>query len=1103
MKKCFTLLTLLLLVMAGTVKAQVAWDLVDDPLKEITPGQTVVIQEGTYASWSSNGYLNSEQDMSANDLIQTINTSAVWKFIEKGETDDGLPTYVLYNLGNEMYLKEDGYTKSKDEAFEMTALIGQATVLGEQHEDLKISRQAINAERQPNSDGVAFVFCSPTAYKYLSYIANPGFNGYYDTNAWFVYAVTEHEMSAREIFDAAFDKVFAVEVTVENYPVGTTPGCLPEATFEEFSSVYAEALAAQANPGMGDEELKALADKINAIYAKVNAERIQVTPGYYLLWNQRSHDAMADKNGKAGCNLAWIKPETFTSAHANTIWEVEEIDGKLYMKNFGTGRYMGVTAATSSQYPMVAEPTTSYTIPYAKGTFFNLVDANGNVTHNDAGGNVVLWNDKAAPGGLWEFERVGEDVISSLRAQVEQAQKNSKLAALLAEASNTQESYKYDTDCTMDDAYAKPGLVTAMTAANATEPTEGSEAALFDGNKTTYYHTLWSNTNPRDDYDWIQVDLGKEVQHLFIKMSQRHNNRNGNPSEISLVTSDDVAGTVWTDTLLTDTVIYQFATNFNGNTIDNTTAVKRVDLGKPVQHLRFVVKQTKANQNKGGLGPCWHLSELRFYEDNGDNPRYALIPQAVKDELERLIGVAEKEVEDGMATDETYDALRKAIDAFDEAYPDPSNLNSLLEEAAAQAESAIEGTEMGYFEEGAKAKLQALVTKVQAEIAEKVLTLEEIAKYEAEVRAGIEEFNLALIGPKAGSIYRIKSVSTKSDNAVLGSFITVANADTKTQLQWVKDDNYDTNLNLFWQVEKKDNGTYAFRNLVTGRYMGNLYKDNAEVNESTPLTQATTPDTITLISAKVGGQFMLQLAEGHYLNTSAANGKVVTWWESDDENARFVFEEVTEWDGMYSISVNPAKLQVISLPIPISGEVVEDTYYEVLGKKNGQLQLGEITDEVIPAGTPIIIDMREADAEINTVFILPAASTLEELAEIEHNYAPVDRNGLFSALEATTPGAGMGLFIDGMIKISDNSDEVAAGSGYLRYINDTEEDGVLAIDIEGEVTGIGNAVLVRNSASDVYTLTGVKVRQNVKGADALKDLPKGIYIIGGKKVLVK
>lgn len=1100
MKKCFTLLTLLFLVMAGTVKAQVTWDLVDDPLKEITPGQTVVIQEGTYASWSANGYLNSEQDMSAANLIQTINTSAVWKFIEKGETADGLPTYVLFNLGNKMYLKEDGYTKSKDEAFEMTALLAQ--VKTGTTGDITFHRDNIEGERQPNSEGVAFVFCSPTAVKYLSYISNPGFNNYYDTNAWFVYAVTEHEMTAREIFDAAFDKAFTVEVTVENYPTGTTPGCLPEAVFEEFSSTYAEALEAQATPGMSDEALKALADKINDIWARVAAERIQVTPGYYLIYSQRSQDVMADYNNYAACYLNWKKPEVLTANEANRIWEVEEIDGKLYMKNFGTGRYMGVTTKTSAQYPMTAEPTTSYTIPYSQRTFFNLVDANGNVTHCDAGGAVVLWNDKAAAGGLWKFEPVGDDVINSLRAQVEQAQKNSKLATLLKEARNTSENYKYDTDCTMDDAYAKPGLVTAMTAANATEPTEGSEAALFDGNNTTYYHTLWSNTDPRDDYDWIQLDLGKEVQHLFIKMSQRHNNRNGNPSRISLVTNDDVAGTVWTDTLMTDTVIYQYATNFS-SVLDSTTAVMRVDLGKPVQHLRFVVKQTKANQNKGGLGPCWHLSELRFYEDNGENPRYTLIPQAVKDELARLIDVADKEVKNGMATDETYDALRKAIDAFNESYPDPSGLNALLEEAAAQAESAVEGTEMGYFQEGAKEKLQGVVTKVQAEIAERILTLDEIAKYEAEVRAGIQEFTAALIGPNDGGVYRIKSVSTKSENAVLGSFITAANADMKTALQWVKDDNYDTNLNLFWQAEKKEDGTYSFRNLVTGRYMSNLYKNNAEVAESTPLTQAATPDTITLISAKVGGQFMLQLAEGHFLNTSADNGKIVTWWESDDENARFVFEEVSEWDGMYSIPVAPQRLQVISLPIPISGEVIEDSYYEVLGKKDGKLQLGEITDDVIPAGTPIIIDMRESEADINTVFILPAASSLEELVEIDHNYAPVDRNGLFSALEATTPGAGMGLFIDGMIKISDKNDVVAAGSGYLRYINDTEEDGALAIEIEGEVTGIGNAVLVRNSASDVYTLTGVKVRQNVKGAEALKDLPKGIYIVGGKKVLVK
>jgi hypothetical protein len=36
---------------------------------------------------------------------------------------------------------------------------------------------------------------------------------------------------------------------------------------------------------------------------------------------------------------------------------------------------------------------------------------------------------------------------------------------------------------------------------------------------------------------------------------------------------------------------------------------------------------------------------------------------------------------------------------------------------------------------------------------------------------------------------------------------------------------------------------------------------------------------------------------------------------------------------------------------------------------------------------------------------------------------------------------------------------------------------------------------------NVYSLTGILLRSNVARADALKDLPKGIYIVGGKKVV--
>ena len=59
----------------------------------------------------------------------------------------------------------------------------------------------------------------------------------------------------------------------------------------------------------------------------------------------------------------------------------------------------------------------------------------------------------------------------------------------------------------------------------------------------------------------------------------------------------------------------------------------------------------------------------------------------------------------------------------------------------------------------------------------------------------------------------------------------------------------------------------------------------------------------------------------------------------------------------------------------------------------------------------------------------------------------------------------------------------------------------LSLDIEGEgTTGIESIVAEEGQAFDVYTLTGVKVRTAATDLDGLQ---RGIYIVNGKKVLVK
>ncbi len=82
---------------------------------------------------------------------------------------------------------------------------------------------------------------------------------------------------------------------------------------------------------------------------------------------------------------------------------------------------------------------------------------------------------------------------------------------------------------------------------------------------------------------------------------------------------------------------------------------------------------------------------------------------------------------------------------------------------------------------------------------------------------------------------------------------------------------------------------------------------------------------------------------------------------------------------------------------------------------------------------------------------------------------------------------------------------IPGNSGYINYV-ETTETGDAFIELTGGslTTGIAGGVIVDNNAKvNVYTISGVQVRKAVKAADATKGLPAGIYVVGGRKVIVK
>ena len=124
-----------------------------------------------------------------------------------------------------------------------------------------------------------------------------------------------------------------------------------------------------------------------------------------------------------------------------------------------------------------------------------------------------------------------------------------------------------------------------------------------------------------------------------------------------------------------------------------------------------------------------------------------------------------------------------------------------------------------------------------------------------------------------------------------------------------------------------------------------------------------------------------------------------------------------------------------------------------------------------------------------------------------------EANGLIGTLcEGKTINSSRSYLENGAVKTpaASATKEIGVNSGYFGYIAPTSDsaddyDYVLNIDGKAEtMTAINEAnVVVLPSVVNVYSIDGTLVRKNVKSVNAAKNLPAGVYVIGGQKVIIK
>ena len=549
------------------------------------------------------------------------------------------------------------------------------------------------------------------------------------------------------------------------------------------------------------------------------------------------------------------------------------------------------------------------------------------------------------------------------------------------------------------------------------------------------------------------------------------------------------------------------------------------------------------------------LSEMNIWPTSGLvttlSPEYQEAMTAAPEvyaALGKEINKAAAELAANKATQAQIDALNAAIEAFKNNLPVPSRVTDAYNAAKAFLDAAntnnMIGTELAQYSQESADALQTTLAKY--ETFDKI-DLVSINAAVNDINAAFNAFKGSVRLPEAGKFYTIKSASTKvvaeADknaqgyqgaiyNAIVYSTgnnksnslsdansavrFTFANhssevtADGETSLDAMMSSLSDSislkdDASYVWKAETAQDGKMVLRNLATGMYLTGVNGKLYQSTEPTPILGEGVKPNVFRFNLGEDAKGVTQ-----YMNTKGATGTVVPWKDPADENSYWQFNELADDDyttESFAVKgVSEGQFYACTFPVAITpdGNAVP---YTVLGvnEAKDKLILAEVEDEV-PAGTPVILlaDVLTNNGE-GTVGNLTVGC--EDLASAEFVFEPKVGDGLCGVLcEPVEIAETCGHIANG--KIVTGAYTVPCNGAYLANAAITAEKGdasiALAKGVGDTLTGIDDAkVVVLPSVVNVYGINGQLIKKSVKAANATKNLPAGVYVIGGQKVLVK
>ncbi len=142
---------------------------------------------------------------------------------------------------------------------------------------------------------------------------------------------------------------------------------------------------------------------------------------------------------------------------------------------------------------------------------------------------------------------------------------------------------------------------------NAKSTAEGSYEGLLDGDYATYFHSAYGGQGPDEDH-YLQGEMSKSVNAVYIYYKKRSQNNNNRPTSITISGSND--GTNFTEVT---TVSSGLPTD--ASVIDYTS--DKINLGASYKYLRFTVTATNNGATSNGH-VFFTFSEFYILPSNSD-----------------------------------------------------------------------------------------------------------------------------------------------------------------------------------------------------------------------------------------------------------------------------------------------------------------------------------------------------------------------------------------------------------------------------------------------------------------------------------------------------